>query len=119
MKTALIIFTNAKCEIERGYVDNIRGVYHDGGIDVSVIEVLLSSDDLTFKRRLEEFKDTIDQLVIIGGDIVTFDIKDVIATSFDTAFIENENAKTFFDAVSKANGKVYPEDYTHIPFRQR
>ena len=91
-----MIFSNASAKSKCGYIDDVRAIYHDGGIDVSVVEVLLSSDDLTFKRRLEEFKDTVDQLVIIGGDILSFDIKDIIAKSFDTAFIENENAKSFF-----------------------
>lgn len=115
MKTALMMLYNASDKSVCGYIDKIRDVYHDGGIDVSLIEVLSDFDDLTFKRRLEEFKDTVDQLIIVGGDIAKFDFKDIIAKSFDTAFIENENAKTFFDAISKANGKAYPEEYVMLP----
>jgi molybdopterin-biosynthesis enzyme MoeA-like protein len=115
MKTALMILYSASDNGTCGYIDNIRAIYHDGGIDVSVIEVLSPTDDLTFKRQLEEFKDTADQLIIIGGDVAKFNLKEIIAKSFDTAFIENENAKSFFDAVSKANGKIYPEEYVLLP----
>ncbi len=115
MKTALMIFLGACEKNTRGYIDNIKALFYEGGIDVSIIEILSLDDDLSFKRRLEEFKDTVDQLIVVGGNEASFDLKGIIASSFDTAFIENENAKTFLDAVSKAKGRVYPENYAFLP----
>ena len=56
-----------------------------------------------------------DNIIIVGGDAVAFKLKQIIAESFDMPLVENENARNFLDAVSKANGIDYPEDYALLP----
>ncbi len=115
MKTALIFFRNLKTYFDGDYYGKVVGAFNSGGLTVDTIEVLSDTDDLGFKRRLTEFKDMFDNLVIVGGDAVRFDLKDIIAQIFDTAIVENENARTFLDAVSKANGIEYEDSYACLP----
>ncbi len=115
MKSALIFFRNLKGTYDGDYYQNIVCAFNSGGLKADTIETLSHTDDLGFKRRLEEFKDTFDNVVIIGGDSVKFNLKEIIVQSFDTALLENENAKMFLDAVSKQNGVDYPENYAYLP----
>ena len=115
MKTALIFFRNLKTYFDGDYYANVVGAFNCGGLTVDTVEVLSDTDDLGFKRRLTEFKDMFDNLVIVGGDAVRFNLKDIIAETFDTAFVENENARVFLDAVSKANGIEYDDSYAYLP----
>ncbi len=115
MKTALIFFRNLKTYFDGDYYANVVGAFNSGGLTVDTVEVLSDTDDLGFKRRLTEFKDMFDNLVIVGGDAVRFNLKDIIAETFDTAIVENEHARNFLDAVSKANGIEYDESFACLP----
>ncbi len=115
MKSALIFFRNIKTEFDGDYFANALSVFKSGGLDIDTIEVLSFTDDLGFKRRLVEFKEMFDNLIIIGGDTVSFNLKNIIAETFDTPLVENENARSFLDAVSKANAINYPEDFALLP----
>lgn len=115
MKTALIFFRSLQGQFEGDYFQNVVGAFSGGGLKADTLEILSDTDDIGFARRLSEFKDTFDSIVILGGDSVLFDLKGIIAQSFDTAFVENENAKNFLDAVSTANNLEYPETYAYIP----
>ena len=115
MKSALIFFRNLNCPFEGDYYQKVVNAFDVGGLKVDTIEVLSCTDDLGFKRRFLELKDMYDNVIIIGGDSVEFDLKKMIAQTFDTVFVENENAKSFLDAVSKQNGIDYPESYASLP----
>ena len=115
MKTALIFFRTAQSAFDGEYFSKIVGAFTNGGFTVDTVEVLSETDDLGFKRRLEEFKDVVDTLVIIGGDKAKFKLKNVIAESFDTALVENDNARTFLDAVRKNDGVDYPDEFAVLP----
>ncbi len=115
MKSALIFFRNIKTDFDGNYYNNVLSVFGSGGLDIDTIEILSFADDLGFKRRLVEFKEMFDNLIIIGGDTVRFNLKNIIAETFDAPLVENENARSFLDAVSKANAIDYPEDFALLP----
>lgn len=115
MKSALIFFRNIKTEFDGDYFNNALSAFSSGGLTIDTIEILSDNDDLGFKHRLVEFKDMFDNLIIVGGETVTFNLKEIIAESFEMPLVENENARNFLDAVSKANGIDYPDDYALLP----
>lgn len=115
MKSAAIFFRNINDEFDGDYYSRLIKAFADAGLKIDTLEVLSSEDDLGFKRRFTEFKDLFDNLIIIGGDVVDFNIKQFIAQEMDSALIENENAKNFVDAVSKTNGQEYPEEFALLP----
>ena len=115
MKTALIFFRNLKTYFDGDYYGKVVGAFNSGGLTVDTVEVLSDTDDLGFTRRLTEFKDMFDNLVIVGGDAVRFNLKEIIAQTFDTAIVENEHARNFLDAVSKANGIEYDDSFASLP----
>ncbi len=115
MKSALIFFRNLKTDFDGDYFTNVLSAFSSGGLTIDTIEILSHTDDLGFKRRLVEFKEMFDNLIIVGGDTVGFNLKDIIAESFDTPLVENENARSFLDAVSKVNAIDYPEDFALLP----
>lgn len=115
MKTALIFFRNLKSDFDGDYYSNVINAFANGGLTADTIEILSGTDDLGFKRRILEFKDLFDNIVIIGGDSVCFSLKQIIAEMADSALDENENARAFLDAVSKSNGIEYPEEFALLP----
>ena len=115
MKSALIFFRNLKTDLDGDYFTNVLSAFSSGGLTIDTIEILSHTDDLGFKRRLIEFKDMFDNLIIVGGDAVGFNLKNIIAETFDTPLVENENARSFLDAVSKVNSMDYPDEYALLP----
>ena len=115
MKTAFIFFRAPETEFDGEYYSNVISSFASSGFTVDYVDVLCVSDDLIFKRRLQEFRDRVDNFVVIGGDVVCFDIKDIIAECMDAPMVENDNAKRFLDAVSKSDGVDYPQDYALVP----
>ena len=107
MKTAVILFTNPIYPLDAEYVTAITKPLLFGGYPVTTTEIISIDDDLGFRRSLERYKDTADNLIIVNNQDVTFSIKQIIADQTDTALIENENASKFLDAVRKAHGKEY------------
>ena len=95
MKSALIFFRNVNSVFQGEYINSVTNAFDSAGFSIDTIEILSDIDDLGFKRRLIEFKDMFDNIVVLGGDAVRFDLKDIIAQTFDTAFVENENARNF------------------------
>lgn len=115
MKTALLFFRSPSSKFNGDFYKDVVGAFVSGGFSIDSVEILSDSDDIVFKRRLLEFKNRVDNLIVIGGDEVSFNLKDILAESMDTALIENENARRFLDAVSKADGVDYPESYALLP----
>lgn len=115
MKTALIFFRAPESAFDGEYYENVAEIFNRGGFEIYTVEILSDTDDIAFKRRFDELKDTVDNLVVIGGDNVSFDLKDIIAKETDTVLVENDNARTFLDAVSKSDGVEYPDSYAYLP----
>ncbi len=115
MKTAIILFRNTSEKISSQYIESVTDVFTDGGFALETVEILSLHDDVSFKRSIEKFNDTVDNLVIIDGGETTFDLKEIIAEHTGSTFLENENAARFLDAVSKADGVEYPKSFAVIP----
>ena len=115
MKTALIFFRNTGRTFDSEYYGKITACFENGGIEVQTVEILSEEDDLGFKRKLEQFKDTVDNLVVFDGANLSFDLKETIAEVTETNLVENENAKRFLDAVATADGENYSDGYAMIP----
>ena len=115
MKTVLVFFRSPEIDFDGEYYSGVVNAFVSGGFTIDSVEVLSDTDDLGFRKRLEEFKDRMDNLIIVGGDSVGFDLKNILVESADSALVENENAKSFLDAVSKADGVEYPESYCYLP----
>ena len=79
MKSALIFFRNIKTQFDGDYFNNVLTAFKSCGLTIDTIEILSHTDDLGFKRRLVEFKDMFDNLIIIGGDTVHFKLKNIIS----------------------------------------
>ncbi len=115
MNTALILFRNVANDCGAESLNGILSAFYSGGIKIDTVEMLSFSDDLGFKRRLEEFRNTADNLIVCFSKKVTFDLKQIIADNFETSLVENENAKKFLDAVSSDNGVAYSRSFALMP----
>lgn len=115
MKTALVFFKKVNESFDSDYYKSVQTVLKNGGVDADTVIVLSNKDDIGFKRYLIEFKDTVDNLIVIGAEKSEFDFKEIIAESFDTVLVENENAKTFIDAIKSASDGDYFDKYALMP----
>ncbi len=115
MKTALIFFRSVERDFDGNYYENVVDSFRNGGIEITTVEILARNDERTFRRRVDEFKDTVDNLIIIDGEDREFDLKEIIAEKFDTVLVENESARIFLDAVSKNDGVEYSVQYAMLP----
>lgn len=115
MKTALITFKRSETFKDAEYLKEISKVFNDGGIDFDSVEIITPIDDLGFKRKFSEMKNTVDNLIVTVSTETCFNIKEIIADEMNTALSENDNALKFLQAVSKSNQKEYPSDYAVMP----
>ncbi len=115
MRTALILFRDNISDNDGEYLNKIFSVFKGNGFPIDRVEMFSLTDDLAFKRTLEDVKYTTDNLIVIYNPSVTFSIKQIIADVIDSPLVENENAKKFLDAVALVEGKTYPEEYAFIP----
>ena len=117
MKTALIFFRNAENKYDAQYYQKVIARFENCGIKPCAIEVLSDSDDLGFKRRLEEFKDKADNLVVFDNQRLSFDIKSLIAQNTDTALAENETARKILDDLGETDDyfALMPIEATVVP----
>ena len=115
MRTALILFRDNISDNDGEYLNKIFSVFKGNGFPIDRVEMFSLTDDLAFKRTLENIKYTTDNLIVIYNPSVTFSIKQIISEFVDSPLVENENAKKFLDAVALVEGKTYPEEYAFIP----
>lgn len=115
MKTALIFFHSASEEPCINKFNQILSNFYLGGIKIDTVEMLSYDDDIGFKHRLNDLKNTADNLIVCYSEETTFDIKKIIADSLDQALIENENAQKFVDAVSNSNSIKYNSSFAEMP----
>ena len=53
-----------------------------------------------FSRSIKEFRDTVDNLVVLCSSKVEFDLKKIISEIFESPLVENDSALNFIKAVS-------------------
>ena len=78
MKTVLVFFRSPEIDFDGEYYSGVVNAFVSGGFTIDSVEVLSDTDDLGFRKRLEEFKDRMDNLIIVGGDSVGFDLKNIL-----------------------------------------
>ena len=115
MKTAVVFFRTVENSFDGEYYGKVVSAFKNGGIEVDTVDILSRTDDHAFRLRWDEFKDTVDNLIIVGGDGLSFDLREHIAEKLDTALAENEHARVFLDAVSKNDGVDYADTYALMP----
>lgn len=115
MKTAIIIFRNPDEEFDSEYLKNITEIFTARGVSIDCLELLSIKDEIRFRHSLERFADTVDNLIILDNEENTFSVKDVVVEKTDSTLAENENALTFLQAVSTADGIDYSKDYAFLP----
>ena len=77
--------------------------------------MLSGNDDLSFKRRLTEFRDTADNLIVFESQNLSFDLKEIVSDVFDAPMVENDTARKFLDAVSAQDGVEYADTFALMP----
>ncbi len=115
MKTALIVFKSQGGESINEFYRELTDSLEFCGFGVDTFQSLSRQDDLGFIRSLRELKDTADNLIVLDDGALEFDIKKCIASEFETTPVENENARRFLDAVSKADGVNYGDENAVLP----
>ncbi len=115
MKTALIFFRDSNKIFNAEYYGAISDCFENAGVEITELEILLASDDLCFKRRLLEYKDTVDNLIIFNSDDLTFDLKGMVADVMETPMVENDSARQFLNAIITEHGRNYSDDYALLP----
>ena len=115
MKTALVFFRSVERDFDGEYYEGVINAFRNGGVEINTVEILARNDERAFRRRIDEFKDLMDNLIIVDGEDRDFDLKEIIAEKFATALVENENARIFLDAVGKNDGVHYADEYAQLP----
>ena len=108
MKTALLAFGDFDAT-------KARGIFEQGGITLSTVQILSLEDDIGFKRGYEVFRDMADVLIIADG--AAFDLKNAVAEFSDCTLLENENAHGVIErnGFTDFSGALMPPDATLIP----
>lgn len=112
MKTALVMYfgDGEKIKDVAAYTE----VFKIGAISPDVVEILKKGDEIRFKRRLSEFKDSFDLLVFADGS-GDATLKEIVAEVTETPLAENENARKFLSAVITETGEKGEEHYALLP----
>jgi nicotinamide-nucleotide amidase len=115
MKTALVLFKGVKENFNAQYYGNVEKVLNNGGVAPDTVTVLSCADDIGFKRSLVEYKDTFDNLIVVGANKCDFDFGQIVAEVFDTVLELNDGAKNFIDAVKKVSDGDAVDKYAVLP----
>lgn len=115
MKTAIIVISRISKELTGEYLRDLTALFESSQINLDSLDIISPKDDIGFLRKLERYIDCSDNLLIFSGDDAEFSVNQIICDKFDTVLLENDNAKSFLDAVSKTDGKEYSDDYALLP----
>ncbi|MBQ3116326.1 MAG: nicotinamide-nucleotide amidohydrolase family protein [Clostridia bacterium] len=115
MRTALLLFRESHDGLDGQYLESIVSAFRNGGLEVDELCILPNHDGVGLSHRLDEFKDTCDNLIIIDNDNHPYNLTQMVADKMDTVLVENDSAKSFVDAVSKADGVDYGDKYSLLP----
>jgi len=114
MKTALIIFGKKEYGFDSAFSGKVTDIFALGGIDIDTFVFLCSDDLVGFRRKFIEFKDTVDNLIIVAGEEVEFDYKEVIAELMDSALAVNDNARLIIEEMSGIDENML-DSYSQLP----
>ncbi len=114
MKTALIIFGKKEYGFDPVFSGKVTDIFALGGIDIDSFVYLCSDDLAGFRRKFIEFKDTVDNLIIVAGEIVEFDYKSVIADIMDSALAVNDNARLILEERQNLTEDMI-DSYSQLP----
>lgn len=114
MKNALICFKN-QTEYSFDHLQGIIDVFGKKGVWFDDIEILLKTDDLSFKRQLNALSQTMDNLILIVPEDIAFDFKNIICEECETELIESDNALEFIEPYAQSIGVKVNKDYSLIP----
>ena len=112
MKTALFIVS--KGENLGADAGGYAEIFAQGAIELSTLEVIDREDEVRFLKRIREFKDSFDLIVVADGSEGN-KAKQIVAEEFDAPLVENENAKRFIDAVGTEKGEIISEEFAMLP----
>ena len=121
MKNGLILFNSSNGTFDGKYIESVTSLFKGAGLGFSRLEVLSFQDDLAFSRSLKDFRDTVDNLVVLCSKSIEFDLKKILSEIFESPLVENENALDFIKAVSNEpieeieKYALMPSDATLIP----
>ena len=121
MKNGLILFNSSNGAFDGKYIESVTSLFKGAGLGFSRLEVLSFQDDLAFSRSLKDFRDTVDNLVVLCSKSIEFDVKKILSEIFESPLVENENALNFIKAVSNEpieeieKYALMPSDATLIP----
>lgn len=115
MKNALITFKSSAAELDTKRLSVYADTLYNGGFSVEYAEILPSSDEASFRHSFTRFKDVADNLIIAGGDVAEFDLKEVICDLSATALVENENALGFAKAACARGEEENAAKYAKLP----
>ncbi len=115
MKTALIFFKDDNKIFNAQYFAMISACFENSGVDIHGLEILSNTDDACFKRRLSEFKNTVDNLIVFDSEQLKFDLKSIISDVMQTPMVENDSARSFLDAVTLKLDRQFSESYAQMP----
>ena len=115
MKTALLFFKLNDESFTSQRILDIYKIFEENQTEIFSSCILPNEDDLGFKRVLNEYVDTVESLIILGADKVTFDIKQIIAETFSLSVSVNEQALNLVEKFSNIKGVQYSNDYASFP----
>lgn len=115
MKTALITFRNVNTPYDGEAEKRLIWVFNKGGLQVDYVYTLSTLDDLAFNKIFGDLAENVDNIVILAGGEVSFDIKEIICKKFNLQTEENENAGKFINEYEKLSGQTAYADYMVLP----
>lgn len=115
MKTALISFRDVTKNYDPEAEKRLVWIFGAGGISVDYIEVFSRSDEQGFKKRFCDLTETADNVVLLTGGEVTFDVKEIICKQFGLQTEENANALKFIERFNAERGITGNTDYALLP----
>lgn len=115
MKTALIFFRRPNENVSAQYFANAVNRLKDGGLLIDSVDALSIDDDVAFARRIDEYADTADNLIILISKDMAFDWKKVVTNKTGAEFIINDNALDIAKKYAEENGVEVDEECANLP----
>lgn len=75
MKTVLIFFRRPNENVSAQYFANAVNRLKDGGLLIDSVDALSIDDDVAFARRIDEYADTADNIIVLISKDMAFDWK--------------------------------------------
>lgn len=115
MKTALITFRDVLKPYDGEAERRLVWVFNKGGIQIDEIYTLSLGDDLGFNKLFGILSESVNNVVILVGGELSFDIKEIICNKFNLQTEVNDNAGKFIKEYEMLSGESAYADYTVLP----